>query len=40
MLRASIQYNTEIAHKQAKETETIAGTAIAASPDDIVAPAP
>ena len=39
MLRASIQYNSEIAHKQAK-AETIAGTAIAASPDDIVAPAP
>ena len=38
MLRASIQYNSEIAHKQAKETETIGGTAIAASPDDLVAP--
>ncbi len=38
MLRASIQYNSEIAHKNAKETETIAGTAIAASPDDLVAP--
>jgi long-chain fatty acid transport protein len=38
MLRASIQYNSEIAHKQAKETETIAGTVIAANPDDLVAP--
>ena len=38
MLRASFQYNSEIAHKQAKETETIAGTAITANPDDLVAP--
>ena len=38
MLRASIQYNSEIAHKQAKETETIAGTSFASSPDDLVAP--
>ena len=38
MLRASIQYNSEIKHKQCKETETIGGTAIAASPDDVVAP--
>ena len=28
MLRASIQYNSEIKHKNAKETETLAGTAI------------
>ena len=38
MLRASIQYNSEIAHKNAKETETIGGTAIASSPDDMKAP--
>ena len=38
MLRASVQYNSEIKHSSAKETETIAGTAIPASPDDMIAP--
>ena len=38
MLRASIQYNTEIQHKNAKETETIGANTISSTPDDMVAP--
>lgn len=38
MLRASIQYNTEIKHKKAKETETIGANTISSTPDDMIAP--
>ena len=38
MLRASIQYNTEIKHSNAKLTETLAGTATATEPTDLIAP--
>ena len=38
MLRASIQYNTEIKHSNAKETETFPTGVIPASPDDMIAP--
>jgi len=38
LLRASIQYNTEIKHSNAKLTETLAGTATATSPTDLIAP--
>ena len=39
MLRASIQYNSEIKHTSAKETETLGSTVLPAfTPDDMVAP--
>ena len=38
MLRASIQYNSEIKHSNAKVTETLGGAATASSPDDIISP--
>ena len=37
-LRASIQYNSEIAHKSAKTTEILGGATTAGSPDDVIAP--
>ena len=38
MLRASIQYNTEIKHKNAKETETVANVSSETTPNDMIAP--
>ena len=38
MLRASIQYNSEIKHSNAKVTETLGGAATASSPDDVISP--
>ena len=38
MLRASIQYNSEIKHESAKLNETLAGTTTASSPADIIGP--
>ena len=39
MLRASIQYNSEIKHSKAKEIETLGTTALPAfTPDDMIAP--
>ena len=37
-LRASIQYNSEIAHKSAKTTEIFGGATTAGAPDDVIAP--
>ena len=39
MLRASVQYNSEIEHTQAKEIETLGATVLPAfTPDDMIAP--
>ena len=38
LLRASIQYNSEIKHSNAKLNETLGGATTASSPDDIIAP--
>ena len=38
MLRASIQYNSEIKHNNAKITETLGGAATASNPTDMISP--
>ena len=38
LLRASIQYNAEIKHSNAKETENVGGATQVTTPDDMVAP--